>query len=420
MLNPKNKDLKKAGKVKKQILIISSLVLIFFIIVALVEAHNNPASSAAIQTQNPGDTDASSSTTAVATATAVADTSTSIAPPASTVNPPVMPEDIGHAVGIAAGGGLSKIPAADLNQQLDEMVALGVTWVRFDIEWGDVQYNSPNSSTWTNYDALVKAINAHHLNALGIILFTPQWARDPSCTGGAKCPPADPAQYATFAAEVAARYKSYGLHYWEIWNEPNNYNFWATKTDCDAYTSLLKATYPAIKKADPDAVVITGGLAPEATDKNNISQTDFLSCVYKDGGENYFDAVGDHSYTFPNLPSSSNSNVWAQMSETSPSLRSIMIANGDANKKIWITEFGTPTDGPDPQWYVSEQKQSDMVTDAMNLYKTYTWAGPIFWYTLKDGGTTTDTIENFFGLLRYDNSQKPAFDTLKGEISAGF
>jgi hypothetical protein len=35
------------------------------------------------------------------------------------------------------------------------------------------------------------------------------------------------------------------------------------------------------------------------------------------------------------------------------------------------------------------------------------------WYTYKDGGTTTDTNENFFGLVRADYSQKPAYQTMK-------
>ena len=96
-----------------------------------------------------------------------------------------------------------------------------------------------------------------------------------------------------------------------------------------------------------------------------------------------------------------------------------MIAYGDKNKKIWITEFGAPTNGPDSNWYVSENEQVRMVSDALALYKTYTWAGPFFWYSFRDSGTTTDTNENFFGLTRADGSTKPAYTALKNIISAG-
>jgi hypothetical protein len=405
-------------KPRKTFLVVVGLILaVFFVFIAWASIY----SSSTISTNQPPAPSSTPAPIIIGTSTTTPTSSVESTPPIvinNTVPPSAAASDIGHAVGIAAGGGLSKISTSTLNDKLDQIVALGATWVRVDIEWGDVQYSSPNDSNWTDYDTLVNAIAAHHLKTLVIILFTPQWARNPSCGGGAKCPPADPNQFATFASEVAARYKG-KVEAYEVWNEPNNYNFWATKTDCDAYTALLKVTYPAIKKADSNAIVVTGGLAPENTDNNNISQTDFLSCVYNDGGKNYFDAVGDHAYTFPTLPSANNTNVWAQMSETNPSLRSIMTANGDAKKKIWITEFGTPTDGPDPHWFNTEAQQAAMVTDSMNLYKTYSWVGPIFWYTLQDGGTSTSTSENFFGLVRADGSLKPAYTTLQSMISAG-
>jgi hypothetical protein len=360
--------------------------------------------------------------TSTSTANTSTTSSTSVQPSSTvstTITTPPLAANNGHAIGIAGGGDLSKISTSTLNKELDQMVALGITWVRFDIEWGDVQYSSSSSFTWSSYDNLINALAAHHLHGLGVILFTPPWNRNPSCGGGVECPPADISAFATFAAEVAARYKSDGMHDWEIWNEPNNYNFWAIKTDCNAYTALLKVTYPAIKKVDPNAVVVTGGLAPETTDAHNTSPTDFLSCIYKAGGEPYFDAVGDHPYTYPLSPANDGAGAWNQMISTTPSLRSIMIANGDSNKKIWITEFGTPTDGPDPQWYVSEAQQSQMVIDTMQLYKSYTWAGPLFWYTFKDNGTSTSTNENFFGLVRADGSTKPAYTTLQNIISAG-
>jgi len=60
-----------------------------------------------------------------------------------------------------------------------------------------------------------------------------------------------------------------------------------------------------------------------------------------------------------------------------------------------------------------------MVTDAMNTYKTYQWAGPLFWYTFKDNGTDLGTNENFFGLTRADGSIKPGFTTLQKIIQKG-
>lgn len=409
---------KKELKIKISVLTVFLIIVILFISIGLAMTSRPSPTLTPIPTPTVIVNANTSSTSSTSSGTP---TSSIEIKPTSSI--PIMPAEptvsIGHAVGIAGGGGLSKIGASELNWELDQMVSLGVKWVRFDIEWGNVQYDSSSSFMWDSYDALVNALVAHHLHGLGVITFTPQWARVPGCTGGVECPPQDPAQFATFAEEVAARYKNDSFHYWEIWNEPNNFNFWATKTDCNAYTALLKATYPAIKLADPNAVVITGGLAPEVTNDVDVSPTDFLSCIYQSGGGGYFDAVGAHPYSFPQFPSQVTDGAWAQMSKTSPSLRSIMVAHGDTKKKIWITEFGVPTNGPDPDWYITEAEQAQMVTDTFQLYKTYAWAGPFFWYTFRDSGTSTSTNENFFGLTRADGSLKPAYTTMQGLISAG-
>jgi len=410
----------KKGKVKISILILSFFTIAFFIFIGLPQIYTQSITN----TRSQNDNNTSRTTTPVAPVYTQPITTPSLPVPTPPTYRPQAPspvqlppaQNMGHIAGISAGGNLSKMSATELNKHLDEMVALGVTWVRFDIEWGLVQYNSADEFTWGSYDNLIKALNDHNLKGLAIILFTPRWARDPNCGGGAKCPPRDPNQYAEFAANVVARYKDQGLRHWEIWNEPNNYDFWATKTNCVAYTTLLKATYNAIKTVDPGAFVVSGGLSPAATDHNNIAPIDFLNCIYKNGGKGHFDAVGNHPYTFPKLPTSHRDNTWGQMAKTSPSLRSLMIANGDGDKKIWLTEFGLPTNGPDSTRFVSEQVQSDTVVDAMREYKNLNWAGPIFWYTLKDGGITTNTIENFFGLVRFDWSRKPAFYTLKDII----
>lgn len=331
---------------------------------------------------------------------------------------PSVPIEVGHEMGIAAGSKLIGLSDAELNKDLAGMVDLGVKWVRFDVEWGFVQYGSKDKYDWSRYDRIINALNKYNLKALPILTYTPEWARVPGCRGGAHCPPADPKTFAKFATDAIERYKGKGVHYWEIWNEPNSYDFWATKADCKAYTNLLKATYPAMKKADPSAFIITGGLAMLGTTDVNIAPLEFIECIYTNGGKNYFDAIGYHPYTFPALPSA-NGTAWAKMSLTSPSLRSIMLANGDSAKKVWLTEYGAPTGGPDSNWFISEDKQSQMVTDTMNLYKPSTWAGPLFWYTYIDSGNKSDTNENFFGFVRFNGTQKPAFSVLKKIISGG-
>lgn len=401
----------------KKTLLVSGIILSFFLILLFVYQEQLSSHDPIVKDAEPG--------TSVGTTTVTNPGATSspvvipVKPPASNTS-----MSVGKAIGIAAGSKLLGLSDKALDDEMKGMREMGIEWVRFDIEWGFVQYGNDkekNSMTydWSRYDRIINAAAKHGLKSLPILTYTPEWARVPGCRGGAHCPPADPNTFATFAAAAATRYKDRGVHYWEIWNEPNSFDFWATKADCKAYTELLKATYPALRKADSKAFVIMGGLAQVATNDVSISALDFLACVYKEGGKNYFDAANDHPYTFPQLPSNSPDNGWGRMYRTTPSFRSIMIANGDGKKKIWMTEFGVPTGGPDANWYVIEEKQAQMVTDALNLYKTYDWAGPFFWYTYIDSGKEPTSNENFFGFIRFDGTPKPAYYTLKEMIMKG-
>jgi hypothetical protein len=225
-----------------------------------------------------------------------------------------------------------------------------------------------------------------------------------------------PATYAAFASEAVKRYAAMGVHAYEVWNEPNIAAFWQPAPDAAAYTELLRTAYPAIKAADPSAIVVTGGLSPAVTNETSIAPTDFLQGVYANGGQGAFDAVADHPYSWPAYPGETQGwNAWYQMTGADPSLRSVMTANGDSDKKIWATEYGAPTNGP-PGTFVSEATQAQMIATAFSLWQTYDWAGPLFIYQQRDLGTATDNRENFFGLVRADYSPKPAFDAYRAAV----
>ncbi|HSX42655.1 MAG TPA: cellulase family glycosylhydrolase [Candidatus Saccharimonadales bacterium] len=350
--------------------------------------------------------------------------SSAVVSPAGT--PAVIPA---KAYGIAAGSSLTALSGSDLDSRLRDMAALGVKWVRYDFDWSLIQPKNAQDYQWSSYDNLVAASNKYHLQVLGILDYTPGWARKGGC-GSSQCPPANAGQFGTFAAAVANRYKGQGVHAWEIWNEPNNQQFWQPGSDPAAYAALLKNAFPAIKTVDKDAYVLTAGLSPQATTGSAYSPLDFLTAVYAQGGKAYFDGVADHPYTFPLSPNSSEDHAWNQMARTTNSLRQIMVVNGDSQKKIWITEFGAPTGGPgalstvdnpnlDAHPYkVDDGLQAKILSDAVTLYRGYDWVGPFFVYTFKDPGTDQSTNENFFGLTRADGSHKPAYDVYKAAITA--
>jgi polysaccharide biosynthesis protein PslG len=314
--------------------------------------------------------------------------------------------------GIAAGGTIQNDDPATMARDLDAVQSVGSRWVRIDINWAQIQAQGPSSYNWEPIDRVVRAATERGMKVLGIIVYSPSWARPPG-TGASHGP--DPGKYAQFAATAVEHYAAMGVHAYEVWNEPNLERFWAPP-DPAAYTQLLRAAYPAIKGADPQATVLTAGTAPAVTNGTNYSPVDFLAGIYANGGAGSFDAVSHHPYTWPALPGEAESwSAWHQMYGTNPSLRSVMSANGDGEKKIWGTEWGAPTNGPAGA-FVSEATQAEMVTKAYSLWRTYEWAGPLFTYQGRDRGTSTDTRENFFGLRRYDNSKKPAYTAYRGAV----
>jgi hypothetical protein len=317
---------------------------------------------------------------------------------------------------LAVGGNFHNLSDSDLVRELDQATAVGSAWIRIDLNWAVVQQAGPASYNWAPIDRVVQAARARSLSVLGTIVYTPAWAR-PAGQSSASAAPANPADFAAFAKMVAARYAPLGVHAFEIWNEPNISGFWLPKPDATAYTALLRAAYPAIKQADPQAVVVTGGTSPATDDGTNIAPVTFLQRVYTAGGRGYFDAVGHHPYCWPALPGDAQSwSAWYQMYGSSPSLRSVMEAAGDGGKQIWATEFGAPTNGPSGS-YVSESAQATAVIKAYELFGAYGWAGPLFWYATRDLGATTDTRENFFGLIRLDFSPKPAYGAYRAVAS---
>jgi len=128
----------------------------------------------------------------------------------------------------------------------------------------------------------------------------------------------------------------------------------------------------------------------------------------------YFDGVAYHPYTYPDLPSSDSKKPgWTRML----SARKIMVANGDAAKKIWVTEYGAPTGGPGS---VSQAQQAALMHEAYRLWASYSWGGPLCWFDYRDKGGNTSDHGNFFGLYTKDGQPKLAlqqYETLVRAVS---
>ena len=329
---------------------------------------------------------------------------------ASTTHRPVSTASSSGVVFGIADGSIPSLSASGQAQELDAIKAMGLTSVRVDASWYNTEFNGPGSYNWAPLDTTVSAIRSAGLTADLIIDQCPPWAAASGASGNF-AQPASASTFAGFAAAVVQRYYGKGANYFEIWNEPNISEFWSPGPDPAAYTADLKAAYTAIKAVAPSAMVITAGLAPAANNGNTMDTVSFVQDMYADGAAGYFDALGDHPYTYPNTPDSVIlGSAWSEMDQTSPSLRSLMIAHGDGAKKIWITEYGAPTSGTTNN--VSADEQSTEIVDTIAQAKQLGWIGSLYIYSWEDSGGGDG-----FGILNSDGSQKPAYSAIAGALS---
>ncbi len=316
-----------------------------------------------------------------------------------------------HDAGFAAGSGLAGRSEADLARELEGMAATGAQQLRFDLDWSYLE-PEPGRFRWSAVDRVVAGARACGLDVVALLTYSPEWARVPGTTEHA--PPRDAADFAGFVTEAVRRYEPDGVDTWEIWNEPNIDVFWEPAPDPAAYAGLLAAAYAAVKAVDPDATVITGGLAPAADepDGSGISPVTFLDDVYAAGGGGNFDAVGHHPYAFPALPLDGRGldNAFAGVT---PRLYDLMVTNGDGDKPIWGTEMGAPT-GADG---VTADFLAEYATVAYDAWRAWPFTGPLLWYTYRDAGRDLDDPEDNFGLVNFAYRPKePALSAFEAVI----
>jgi hypothetical protein len=309
--------------------------------------------------------------------------------------------------GFANAADVLGLDDATFQRELDAMQATGATWLRFDFLWPTIEPQN-GQFNWQLYDRVVPEATARGFRILGELSYTPPWARPANCTTTDKCPPANPADYQGFVQAVVARYKA-TVSDWEIWNEPNLSSFWATGPDPAAYTQLLKAAYPAIKAVDPNATVVTGGLAPSGVqDATRIPPLDYFKGMYAAGAQGSFDAFGMHPYTYPYTPDDpAPYNNYYNLGM----YYDVMVANGDGNKQVWSTEAGAPTGtyvGTERR-AISEAQQALTAQRIYEIAAQRPWQGPVLWFCFRDYGPDPTDIEQNFGILHNDWTPKPAY-----------
>lgn len=293
----------------------------------------------------------------------------------------------------------------DLEKTVSLMKECGMSFVRFDFAWADIEPQEGRFD-FSKYDTLVDLLTSNGIEILGLLSYSNDWS-GPVWNG----PPNDNKTFVRYASKVIERYKG-KVKYWEIWNEPDSTAYWVPQDKLVRYTSLLKDVYVEAKRVDPDCKILNGGF----TEAIPIS----LKRLYKNGGGKYFDILAIHPFGNPlNQPDAD------QIVGIYNNCKRIMAENGD-DKKIWFTELGCPgveqpskTNG----WWFglspTEEQQAEWVKKVyLEILPKMNDCEKVFWAFFRDCKDHFNNGVDYFGLIRWDYSKKPAFKAYKESAEA--
>ena len=231
-----------------------------------------------------------------------------------------------------------------IQRTLQMVREMGSPWVVEFFPWAYIEH-SQGRFEWEHTDIVIDHATAQGLTVIARVGWVPEWAR-PSADGQETTPTYLDADHyqdlAVFVAAFAARYRERVSHI-IIWNEPNLSFEWGYRpVDPAAYTDLLRAVYPAAHDANAEVVVLAGALAPTLEPRGSLAglnDLEYLEEMYAAGAASYFDALAVHAYGL-GFPPEADPAVDVVNFRRTELLREIMIAHGDEDKPIHITEAG--------------------------------------------------------------------------------
>ena len=227
---------------------------------------------------------------------------------------------------------------------LDLSRQIGLCWFRdWSLKWHDVE-REKGRFDFTQADYQIDRVLEQGLNVLPLLPFpSSKWSTSagPEVKTSDRYPvsreriaymPRDLEEFANYVHETVLHYRS-RLHVWEILNEPIYTSYALPRRNgyqVKDYVQLLQATYKAVKKVDPGALVI-GGIAGGPTTYTK----DFIEA----GGLHWVDALNLHAYPGLTEPEAYEESL-GQLRER--------IRSSGTDKPIWFTEGSYYADDDKP------------------------------------------------------------------------
>lgn len=292
----------------------------------------------------------------------------------------------------------------------------GVQWAREEISWDKVQTDRGGGLRWDgdaaglyDYDSAIGLQHDAGINVLGMLAYNPAWFKG-------KNPVLDEwlADWGNYVFNAVARYgrDRKQIHYWEVWNEPNlrPFGYEHGLYTIKEFVRLLDVARAAIKAADPDAVIVLGGMADiygQPATPQDYDSLDYLQMLYDAGGWGSFDILALHPYrgTAPEMAEDRRGTAMS-MEQEFRKLDAMVAAFGP--KPIWLTEMGWSS--ATSKTRISEADQAAFLQRMYVVALAHPSIQKVFWYDLRDDTWPWATYDRpvfdpneeqyHFGLLR--------------------
>ncbi|MGH8140979.1 MAG: cellulase family glycosylhydrolase [Steroidobacteraceae bacterium] len=332
------------------------------------------------------------------------------------------------------------IHAGQNQSQIEQTLSAGPFSYRTDVEWrwieatqGVLTYPASLSS-WL--DPITQKIVPSGAQPLVVLDYGSQFYDG----GGNPTDATGIAAFARYAGFVAAHYKG-TISQFEVWNEWNTTSSASNPAvgTASAYVNLLKATYQAIKAANPNAVVIAGAVT-------NLD-TNWINQFIQAGGLAYADAFSLHPYVHsrarrPASPTLSRlglparlglPQLWTNLSMLVPGVQAqaapaavrgtpedamawvdqintVLSAAAGKTVPIYITEIGWATN--EGQYGFAPATAAAYLQRFMLMAHTRAYIAGVWWYDVIDDGPDATNYLDRFGLLQQSGARKPAYTAL--------
>jgi hypothetical protein len=326
--------------------------------------------------------------------------------------------------------------------KLDKTLAMaadaGLGWVKQQFPWEEIEperkgdYYDPatRASSWTKFDQIVDACQAHGLEIVARLDRPPDWTRQDNTYQEA--PPDNLADYGDYVYAFVRRYAG-RVQYVQIWNEPNILPEWGNQpVDPAQYVEMLKIAYARAKEANPDVVVLCAPLAitlgqphPEPGKWISMSDLDYLEAMYAAGAKDHFDIYSANAFGMDRPPEDPADPEVLNFQRVLLH-REIMERYGDGDKAVWFNEYGwnaAPDSMPADKliWRrVTEAQQAEFTVRGIEMARReWPWAGVFMvWYFRHVGNIPVDNAAYYFRMVDVDFTPRPLYSAVQRAASA--